>query len=467
MFRYRELGLTQAYQIGATLLLTALFWALYAVLDGRLPAVALGGPTSYVEYYVALILAFQISFLRSRHQDILSITSGLLESHRFVLPHILFATAITCVYLVLKQDVSLSRFFLFSYIPLAYVMLVLFTRYAAFDILRYFLRHHSEPLLLIGEPSQLAGVQSLLEKAKLFGFSIVGIATDAPQEALPAGIRRLGGPEDLERILDDHGIGSIFILGSPRDRRVLGGWMRLAEARGCRVTLVNDLDVFLQRKLSYFRCDDIDLIELRDEPLQNLVNRTLKRTFDILLSLPVVVLVLPPLMLLVWTLQRLQAPGPLFFRQNRSGLNNEHFTIFKFRTMYADRCDSADQATQDDERVFPAGRWLRRFSLDEFPQFFNVLLGQMSLAGPRPHMPQHDRIFAETMTSYRVRGFVRPGVTGLAQIRGLRGPAIRPEDVVRRVECDIEYIENWSLMLDLRIVWRTFLQMLHPPRSAY
>ena len=135
--------------------------------------------------------------------------------------------------------------------------------------------------------------------------------------------------------------------------------------------------------------------------------------------------------------------------------------------MYADRCDSTQQVTSNDSRIFPAGRWLRKFSLDEFPQFLNVLSGQMSVVGPRPHMPEHDEIFEESMSAYRVRGFVKPGLSGLAQIRGLRGETITKAQIIRRVECDIEYIETWSLPLDVRVIWRTMLQILRPPKSAY
>ncbi len=467
MFQHRELGLIQAYQIGATIVLSILFWVYYLIMNYVVPGVVLAGVGDYFEYYLAITLAFQISFLLSKQNDILSVSSGVLESHRLIWPHILAALAITCMFLILTKDSAISRLFLFTVIPLIYFVLLIFTRFFALDILRFMLRHQKQKLLLVGQPSELKNVESLLAKAELFGFETVGMISEAPQEAMPKGITRLGGPDDMEAVLNEQKAGNIFILGSPRDRRMLGGWMRLAEAHGCRVSLVNDLDIFLQRRLSYFRCDNIDLIELRDEPLQNLVNRAIKRMFDIALSLPVVCLGLPPLMLFVWLLQRLQAPGPLFFRQDRSGLDNQSFGILKFRTMYADQCDSSKQVTVSDARVFPGGRFLRRFSLDEFPQFFNVLLGQMSMVGPRPHMTQHDKIFADVMATYPLRGFVKPGITGLAQIRGFRGETATREDVIRRVECDIEYVESWSFFLDLRIVWQTAIQVVKPPKSAY
>ncbi|MBE2203394.1 MAG: exopolysaccharide biosynthesis polyprenyl glycosylphosphotransferase [Chthoniobacterales bacterium] len=467
MFQHRELGLIQSYQVGVTLVMTVLFWGYFLILDNLIPGFSLMGFSTYLEYFLAITLGFQVSFLSSKQNDIFSMTSGIMESHRFIWPHMVFATAITFMFAFIKRDHEISRLFLFTYIPLTYVVLVVINRYFALGILQRFLPHQKQKLLLIGMPDELPKLESLLSKAKLFGLETVGMLTEADEGALPEGIRKLGGPHDLEQVLDSHRIENIFIVGSPKDRRWLSGWMKQAEARGCRVSLVNDLDVFLQRRLSYFRCDDIDLIELREEPLQNVVNRAVKRIFDICVSFLVVLLILPPLILLVWILQRIQAPGPLFFKQRRSGLHNNPFIIFKFRTMYADRCNSPRQATRHDDRIFPAGRWLRKFSLDEFPQFFNVLSGQMSIIGPRPHMPEHDEIFEETMSAYRIRHFVTPGLSGLAQIRGYRGETMTKELIVKRVECDIEYIETWSLPLDVRVLWRTLLEILKPSKSAY
>jgi len=467
MFQHRELGLIQGFQVGTTIILTILFWVYYFVMQYLVPGVSLASPENYFEYYLAITLAFQLSFMIARQHDILSVSSGVVESHRLIWPHIPATLAITCIFLILTKDDAISRLFLFTIVPLIYVVLLIYTRFFALDVLRFLLRHQHQKLLLVGQPQELAIVDSLLRKSKLFGFEIIGMVTDAPAEELPPSIRKLGTPDDLESVVKEHKVGNIFILGSPRDRRMLGGWMRLAEAQGCRVSLVNDLDLFLQRRLSYFRCDNVDLIELREEPLQNLVNRTIKRILDLAVSLPVVCFVLPPLIVSVWILQRFQSPGPLFFRQARSGLDNQAFSILKFRTMYPTEFDSTKQATVRDARIYPAGSFLRRFSLDEFPQFLNVLTGQMSLVGPRPHMTQHDKIMAEVMSTYPLRGFVKPGITGLAQIRGFRGETATREDIIHRIDCDIEYVETWSFFLDIRIIWRTALQVLRPPKSAY
>ncbi len=468
MFQHRELGLVQAFQVCAAIVITLVFWGCYIGLRMGTSVILPGMMPHYLSLYIFLILTLILSFLRSKQYDILSVSSGIMESHRFVWPHLLFSGALSLVFLALLWDTRVSRFFLVLYFPAVYLALVLFSRFLALDILRFFLGRNAQKMLLVGNPAELAYVSPLLEKSRLFGFEAVGIATDATPDQLPRGLPCLGAPDNLSEILHQHPeIGNLFFIGSPRDRRRLGDWLRMAEAHGCRVSLVNDLDIFLQRRLSYFQCDNIDLIELRQEPLQNVINRAIKRTLDIVVSLPVVCFVLPLLMVVVWFFQRLQAPGPLFFRQTRSGLDNRRFVILKFRTMYVGNSDSARQASAGDTRVYPAGRFFRRFSLDEFPQFLNVLSGHMSVVGPRPHMIEHDTLFSERMSNYPIRGFVKPGITGLAQIHGFRGETATPEAIVRRVEYDIDYIEKWEPVLDLRILWRTAVHIIRPPKTAY
>ena len=179
------------------------------------------------------------------------------------------------------------------------------------------------------------------------------------------------------------------------------------------------------------------------------------------------VLVFPPLAIIVWLAQRLQSPGPLFHAQTRAGIQNREFTIYKFRTMRPDHADVTRQASDQDERVYSLGKWFRRLSIDEVPQFWNVLRGDMSVVGPRPHLIEHNKQFAKFMANYQVRTFVKPGITGLAQVRGFRGEARNNSDIENRVACDIEYLENWNFSLECAIILRTFAQLISPPRTAY
>ena len=152
--------------------------------------------------------------------------------------------------------------------------------------------------------------------------------------------------------------------------------------------------------------------------------------------------------------------------QHRTGLHNEHFSILKYRTMHVENGDEAVQATVDDPRIFTLGRLLRKLSIDELPQFINVLRGDMSVVGPRPHMSEHDKAFAKVAEVYRVRAFIKPGITGLAQVRGHRGETKTHESVRARVASDLHYLENWSPMLDLLIILRTAWQMIRPHAGA-
>jgi putative colanic acid biosynthesis UDP-glucose lipid carrier transferase len=211
-----------------------------------------------------------------------------------------------------------------------------------------------------------------------------------------------------------------------------------------------------------FEDDGFHFFTLHPEPLENPFNRILKRSFDLLFSVLVLVVILPPLSVVVWLIHRIQSPGPLFFRQVRAGIQNREFVIWKFRTMRP----AQSSAEPDAARIFSAGRLLRRYSLDEFPQFINVLRGEMSIVGPRPHLVEHNVQFAQVMSAFHIRAFVKPGITGLAQVRGFRGEACTVDAVSHRLESDMLYIENWSPLLDLVVMIRTAWQILFPPDAA-
>jgi lipopolysaccharide/colanic/teichoic acid biosynthesis glycosyltransferase len=277
----------------------------------------------------------------------------------------------------------------------------------------------------------------------------------------------LGLVQDLEAILAAHEIQQVLVLGMAWPEGFLQRCVSACEREGVRLFVVSDLDRQFRHTVTTFEDKGVQLIGLREEPLENPLNRLSKRLVDLLIAVPVILLVLPPAILLAWVLQRWQSPGPLFFRQQRSGYRKRIFMMYKFRTMHAQNDDETRQARRDDPRVFAGGMWMRRFSLDELPQFINVLRGDMSVVGPRPHMPAHDTVFIQTMNNYRVRAAVKPGLTGLAQVRGYRGETNTREDVAKRVASDIEYLERWTLGLDFWIIARTFWQVVFPPKTAY
>lgn len=221
------------------------------------------------------------------------------------------------------------------------------------------------------------------------------------------------------------------------------------------------------KKLQYEYYDYIPILTLRKIPLDESINMFLKRFFDILFSGFVVVFVLSWLTPIVGLLIILESRGPIFFKQSRNGFNYKEFDCYKFRSMTPNKDAHLYQATRGDERITKVGSFLRKTSIDELPQFFNVLFGDMSVVGPRPHMVSHTDMYAKRIDKFMVRHFVKPGITGLAQTRGFRGEVESDKDIIGRVKYDIFYIENWSLLLDLKIIFQTFINAVKGEDKAY
>jgi putative colanic acid biosynthesis UDP-glucose lipid carrier transferase len=201
--------------------------------------------------------------------------------------------------------------------------------------------------------------------------------------------------------------------------------------------------------------------------LDDSLNNGIKRLFDIIFSLVVLIGFLSWLTPILAVLIKIDSEGGLFFIQKRNGLNNKVFDCYKFRSMKLN--DEADliQVSKNDARVTKIGRLLRKTSMDELPQFFNVLLGDMSVVGPRPHMVSHTNMYAERIDKFMMRHFVKPGITGLAQIKGFRGEVESDKDIINRVRYDIFYMENWSILLDIKIISSTVYYVLKGDKKAY
>ena len=234
-----------------------------------------------------------------------------------------------------------------------------------------------------------------------------------------------------------------------------------------RLRILPDFSSFLFRKIHVNFYGSLPVITLRDEPLQDEINRMYKRIFDIFLSLLVILLIFPVLFPVISLIIKLTSKGPVFFKQVRSGVNNEQFLCYKFRSMAINKDADRMQATINDMRITMIGKFIRKTNIDEFPQFFNVLLGDMSIVGPRPHMIKHTNEYSQLIEDYMVRQLVKPGITGAAQVYGFRGETKTTEDMKRRVEYDIWYLENWSLLLDVKLILLTVWNMIKGQKEAF
>jgi putative colanic acid biosynthesis UDP-glucose lipid carrier transferase len=370
--------------------------------------------------------------------------------------------AVGCLLLFLfltKDNGHISRFFLVSFFPALY-MALLCTNCSLPGLLLWisFREMRQENTLLIGSCHRVARLSPWLQRKARFGVRTVGILCDENHaHCSPPQCPVLGASPALESIIARHRVRQVVLIEL---REGIASLVEPVQRSGARLLIVSDLAERLGHSISMFEDDGLHFFSLHEEPLENPLNRALKRSFDILFSLLVLIFILPPLAVAVWCLQRLQSPGPLFFRQVRAGIQNREFIIWKFRTM------RPEPAGTEAARIFPAGRFLRRYSLDEFPQFINVLRGEMSIVGPRPHLVEHNVQFAQVMSAFHIRAFVKPGITGLAQVRGFRGEALTVDAVSHRLESDMLYLENWSPLLDLVIMLRTAWQIIFPPDAA-
>lgn len=230
--------------------------------------------------------------------------------------------------------------------------------------------------------------------------------------------------------------------------------------------LPDNKDIYTrQLKMEYYGY--LPILSLRNIPIDDPLNKFIKRVFDIVMSIFVIVCVLSWLTPVLAILIRMESKGPIFFRQKRNGLDYKEFYCYKFRSMRENPQADLHQVKRGDKRITKVGEFIRKTSIDEMPQFYNVLLGDMSVVGPRPHMVSHTHMYAERVDKFMVRHFIKPGITGLAQTSGFRGEVETENDIINRVRYDIFYLENWSLLLDLKIVFQTIYNAIKGDDKAY
>jgi putative colanic acid biosynthesis UDP-glucose lipid carrier transferase len=262
------------------------------------------------------------------------------------------------------------------------------------------------------------------------------------------------------------GIRDVYVTLSPERITEYNQLQKEAEKHCLRLKLVPYLSNSTTNNLKISYIGDIAVLSNRNEPLEEIENRFKKRIFDIVFSSLVIIFILSWLYPIIGLLIKLQSPGPVLFKQLRSGKDNQSFLCYKFRSMKVNN-DGEKQATKDDSRITKIGSFLRKTSLDELPQFFNVILGDMSVIGPRPHPLNMTKEYSQIINQYMVRQFLKSGITGWAQVNGFRGETKDPILMQKRVEHDIWYLENWSMWMDLKIIYKTIYNILKGEENAY
>jgi len=354
---------------------------------------------------------------------------------------------------------------------------------------------NSRTVTFIGNDPELMTIYEKLKNDPTTGYRVKGYYADAEigewthssskgvrreqdGEILPSSpvedqqaLQRLGTLQEfLQKIVmepDNLHLGDeLYVSLSRRDRDIIKRISQFCDHKVIRFyyvpVSVESLGMNLKREM----LDDMEVYTTYEIPLANPVNKFVKRTFDIMASL---VFLIPTAIMFpfIWAIIKIQSPGPIFFRQKRTGLDGKDFEMLKFRSMHVNKDAYKLQATKDDPRKYPFGNFMRKSNIDELPQFLNVLKGDMSFVGPRPHMLLHTEQYSQLIDKYMVRHFVKPGLTGWAQVTGFRGETKELWQMEGRVKRDIWYIENWSIWLDIRIIWLTAKTIFIHDKNAY
>ncbi len=308
-------------------------------------------------------------------------------------------------------------------------------------------------VLIVGSDQIAQHYLDEIELHKTLGFTALGYVADFN---ILKGTDYLGKFDLLEAILEEYLPDEVIVAISGEDYKKMPDIISACEKSGTKITLIPYYALYMPSNPQIDNLNGIPMVNLRRIPLDNFGNAFLKRTVDLLGSLFLIVL-FSPLMLIATIGVKLSSPGPIIFKQERIGLNKKSFNMYKFRSMKVNSEQKTGWSTAVDDRRTKFGFFIRKFSIDELPQFFNVLTGSMSLVGPRPEVPHFVEQFKEEIPRYMVKHQVRPGITGWAQVNGLRGDT----SIRDRIDCDIFYIENWSLFFDIKILFMTLFRIVN------
>lgn len=350
---------------------------------------------------------------------------------------------------------ALGQYFMFVFLAVSFIKLLSFILLKEY---RERIKGNLRNVVIVGKNKKTDQLIHVFKERREFGYNFMGQFSPKEEDF------------DIQNCFDfisKNNIDEIYCSISELKNSELTAFINFADNNLKTLKFIPDNKNIFSKKLKFEYYDYIPVLSLRDIPLDNPINAFLKRSFDMFFSLVVILGLLSWLTPILAILITLESRGPVFFRQTRNGIDNREFYCYKFRSMAPNKNADDVQATKNDMRITKIGKFIRKTSIDELPQFYNVLFGTMSVVGPRPHMVKHTNEYAASVDKYMVRHFVKPGITGLAQVRGYRGEIESDTDILNRIKFDIFYIENWSMFLDLKIIVQTILNAVKGEAKAY
>lgn len=326
-------------------------------------------------------------------------------------------------------------------------------------------KHHA---VLVGSKENIRALYDEMVSVPYFGYAVEGYFDYEPATNMPASCPYLGTPNDVIGYLQNHNeVHELYCCLTSRHKDDIIPMIHYCVNNLVHFYSVPNVSNYLHHRMYLNMLGSVPYLSLYRDPLEQVENRAIKRTFDVVFSLAFLCTIFPIVFVIVSIITKLTMPGPVFFRQKRNGINGEEFYCIKFRSMRVNAEADTLQATKDDPRKTKWGNIMRKTNIDELPQFINVLKGDMSIVGPRPHMVKHTEEYSKLIDKYMMRHFVKPGITGWSQVTGYRGETKELSQMEGRIKGDIYYIEHWSIWLDLYIICKTVINAIKGDDEAY
>ena len=420
----------------------------------------------FIHLLISFSYIFAIYFIPVRiHQPVMFTDKVIQRSLSVVALHAIIFTA--CLFFLNLENQTFPIYFIIYFYLLLFIVFTVWRVFAR-ESLKYYRRkgHNYKRIIIVGAGKNGMELHAEMKKEMAYGYNVYGFFDDniLLKNTLP---NYLGMTYEVEDFVLKNNIDEIYCtLPSSQDEKIIR-MLNFAEKHMIRFYIVPEFSRYVKKQMDLGSIESIPVMAVRSEPLQSIQNQIIKKTFDIVFSFFFLITLFPIFYVVFGILIKMSSPGPVIFKQTRTGFYGRSFDCYKFRSMKMNEDADEKQAEIDDPRATKIGHFLRHSNLDEIPQFYNVLKGDMSVIGPRPHMLKHTELYSSFINKYMVRHLIKPGITGWAQVNGYRGETKTTEQMEGRVRCDVWYLENWSFLLDLKILIITIVNMFRGEKIAY
>ncbi len=438
-------------------------------------------PISYlIDLAIISVLAVQFDFSAVNHLSfiafsalawiILSLKTNFYEVYRFTkvvkIISLVFLQGVIFMFIVFSffgiyEELNRSAKDVLVYLAQVFSLILIFklTIYYLLKKYRVFLKGNQRNTVIFGQNNKTSQLRDFFVKNPEYGYKI--------RKVFDINKNDLESIQNCFEYILENNIDEIYCSVSELSNKQINEIVDFADNNLKVLKFLPDNKNIYTKQLEYEYYGYLPILSLRKIPIKDPLNQFIKRIFDIVISLLVIIFLLSWLTPILALLIKISSKGPVFFKQSRNGLDYQEFSCYKFRSMQLNQQADLEQISKNDPRVTGIGRILRKTSFDELPQFINVLKGEMSVVGPRPHMVSHTEMYAGRVDKFMVRHFVKPGITGLAQVSGFRGEVENEYHIINRVKYDIFYVENWSLILDIKIIFQTIYNGIAGDERAY